>query len=186
MQLFYIQNIIPYIKARNTGNLPVSGTSLTLSALSCSGSIMMPLKKDKQDIQKTKEAAISRNRLIEAAKRGDEAAIESLTLEDMDMYTSISKKIHQDDIYTIVDTYFMPYGVECDQYSIMGEILTCEMVENSVSKEKIYKMKLLCNDLTFNMCINESDLYGEPKPGRRFKGIIWLQGIINYPDSENI
>ncbi len=184
--IFYIQNIIPYIKARNTGNLPVSGTSLTLSALSCSGSIMMPLKKDKQDIQKTKEAAISRNRLIEAAKRGDEAAIESLTLEDMDMYTSISKKIHQDDIYTIVDTYFMPYGVECDQYSIMGEILTCEMVENSVSKEKIYKMKLLCNDLTFNMCINESDLYGEPKPGRRFKGIIWLQGIINYPDSENI
>ena len=184
--IFYIQNIIPYIKARNSGILPVSGTSLTLSALSCSGSIMMPLKKNEQDIKKTKQASLSRSRLMEAAKRGDEAAIESLTLEDMDMYTSISKKIHQNDIYTIVDTYFMPYGVECDQYSILGEILSCELVENCVTNEQIYRMQLLCNDLIFDMCINKLDLYGEPLPGRRFKGTIWLQGTINYPDSENL
>ena len=144
---------------------------------------MMPLKKDEHDIRKTQKAASSRNRLMEAAKRGDEAAIESLTLEDMDMYTSISKQIHYNDIYTIVDTYFMPYGVECDQYSIMGEILSCELVENNVTNEQIYKMKLLCNDLTFNMCINKLDLYGEPLPGRRFKGIIWLQGKINFPEN---
>lgn len=183
--IFYIQNIVPYIKARNSGTLPVTGTSLTLSALSCRGSIMMPLKKDEQDIKRTQRALNSRNRLMEAAKRGDESAIESLTLEDMDTYTSISKKIQQNDIYTIIDTYFMPYGVECDQYSIMGEILSCELVENKVTNEQIYKMQLLCNELTFTMCINKLDLYGEPLPGRRFKGIIWLQGKINYPDSDN-
>lgn len=183
--IFYIQNMIPYIKAKNSGILPVSGTTLTLSALSCQGAIMMPLQKNEQDIKKTKQAAISRSKLMEAAKRGDEEAIESLTLEDMDMYTNISKKIHQNDIYTIVDTYFMPYGVECDQYSIMGEILSVQMVENRITGEWVYKMKLLCNDLTFDMCINKVDLYGEPQPGRRFKGIIWLQGTINYPDSEN-
>ncbi len=180
--IFYLQNMIPYLKARNSGTLPVSGTSLTLSALSCKGSIMMPLKKNEHDIRRTQKAANSRNRLMEAAKRGDESAIESLTLEDMDMYTSISKKIHQNDIYTIVDTYFMPYGVECDQYSIMGEILSCDLVENNVTNEQIYKMQLLCNDLTFSMCINKLDLYGEPLPGRRFKGIIWLQGKINFPE----
>lgn len=180
--IFYLQNMIPYLKAKNSGELPLSGTSLTLSALSCKGSIMMPLKKDERDIKRTQKAANSRSRLIEAAKRGDESAIESLTLEDMDMYTSISKQIHQNDIYTIVDTYFMPYGVECDQYSIMGEILSCELIKNNVTNEQIYKMQLLCNDLTFSMCINKLDLYGEPLPGRRFKGVIWLQGKINFPE----
>ncbi len=180
--IFYIQNMIPYLKAKNSGILPVNGTSLTLSALSCQGSIMMPLKKNERDIKRIKKAEKSRTLLIEAAKRGDESAIESLTLEDMDMYTSISKKIHQNDIYTIVDTYFMPYGVECDQYSIMGEILSCELVENNFTNEQVYKMRLLCNDLTFDMCINKLDLFGEPLVGRRFKGVIWLQGRINYPN----
>ena len=31
--IFYLQNMIPYIKYRNTDKLPVRGTSLTLSAL---------------------------------------------------------------------------------------------------------------------------------------------------------
>lgn len=179
--IFYLQNIIPYLKIKNANNLPVRGTSLTLSALSCKGSIMMPLKKDERDIRRIQKVESSRNRLMEAAKRGDESAIESLTLEDMDMYTSISKKIQQSDIYTIVDTYFMPYGVECDQYSIMGEILSVERIKNSLTNEQLYKMELLCNELTFSVCINKIDLYGEPLPGRRFKGVIWLQGRINYP-----
>ena len=179
--IFYLQNMVPYIKARNTDSLPMKGTSLTLSALSVQGSIMMPLKKNERDIIKTKKASVSREQLMKAARSGDEEAIESLTLEDMDTYTSISKKIHQNDIYTIVDTYFMPYGVECDMYSIMGEILSVEEVVNCVTNEKIIKMSLLCNELTFDVCINKEDLYGEPEVGRRFKGVIWLQGYINFP-----
>ena len=179
--IFYLQNMIPYIKAKNTGELPMKGTSLILSGLSCQGSIMMPLKKDKKDIIKTQKAAVSRNDRIRAARRGDEEAIESLTLEDMDVYTSISKKIHQNDIYTIVDTYFMPYGVECDLYSVLGEIQDIEEVENIVTGETIIRMLLLCNELSFDICINKKDLYGEPQIGRRFKGVIWLQGYINFP-----
>ena len=180
--IFYLQNMVPYIKARNTDSLPMKGTSLTLSALSVQGSIMMPLKKNEKDIIKTKKASVSREQLMKAARSGDEDAIESLTLEDMDTYTSISKKIHQNDIYTIIDTYFMPYGVECDLYSIMGEILSVEEVENCVTNEKIVKMSLLCNELTFDVCINKEDLFGEPEVGRRFKGVIWLQGYINFPE----
>lgn len=180
--IFYLQNMIPYIKAKNTGNLPMKGTSLVLSGLSCQGSIMMPLKKDKKDIIKTQKAAVSRNDRIRAARRGDEEAIESLTLEDMDVYTSISKKIHQNDIYTIVDTYFMPYGVECDLYSVLGEIQNIEEIENIVTGETVIRMLLLCNELSFDVCINKKDLYGEPQVGRRFKGVIWLQGYINFPE----
>ena len=76
---------------------------------------------------------LSRNRLMQAARAGDEDAIESLTLDDMDMYSTITKRIQREDIYTIVDTYFMPYGVECDQYSILGEILECEKICNKVT-----------------------------------------------------
>lgn len=179
--IFYLQNMIPYIKAKNTGTLPMKGTSLTLSGLSCQGSIMMPLKKDKKDILKTQKATVSRNDRIRAARRGDEEAIESLTLEDMDVYTSISKKIQQNDIYTIVDTSFMPYGVECDLYSVLGEIQQFEEIENIVTGETVIKMQLLCNELSFDVCINKKDLYGEPQIGRRFKGVIWLQGYINFP-----
>ena len=179
--IFYLQNMIPYVKAQAQGNLPVRGTTLTLTGLSISGTILMPIQKNEDQKQRVKRETANRNNLLAAARKGDEDAIETLTLEDMDMYSMISKRIQKEDVFSLVDTYFMPYGVECDQYSIMGEILSCELVENSVTNEQIYKMQLLCNDLTFSMCINKLDLYGEPLPGRRFKGVIWLQGRINFP-----
>ena len=179
--IFYLQNMIPYVKVMNSDKLPVKGTSLTLSGLSCQGTIMMPIIKNEKEKSRVRKASDSRNQLIEAARKGDEDAIESLTLEDMDTYTAISKKIQQEDVFSIVDTYFMPYGVECDQYSVLGEILNCNMVENEITKEEIYKLTILCNELTFDVCINKIDMFGEPKEGRRFKGIIWLQGFINFP-----
>ena len=75
----------------------------------------------------------------------------------------------------------MPYGVECDQYSILGEIKETEILTNQLTGEKIYRLQLECNDILLDVCINKKDLYGEPAVGRRFKGLIWLQGYINYP-----
>ena len=180
--IFYLQNMIPYVKAQVQGRLPIKGTTLTLSALSISGNVMMPIQKN--EVQKKRIQKESRNRtnLIAAARRGDEEAIETLTLEDMDMYSTISKKIMNEDVFSLVDTYFMPYGVECDQYSILGEITECKIVKNKITGEEVYQMSIYCNEITFDMCINKADLYGEPLVGRRFKGIIWLQGFINYPE----
>ncbi|MCH5249009.1 MAG: DUF3881 family protein [Lachnospiraceae bacterium] len=180
--IFYLQNIIPYVKAQYMDLLPIRGTTLTLSALSIKGNIILPIVKNEKEVQRVKKASLNRNQLIAAARQGDEDAIESLTLEDMDTYTSISRKILNEDVFSLVDTYFMPYGVECDQYSILGEILEFSMVNNRLTGEKIYVMKLSCNDLQFDICINAMDLYGEPQVGRRFKGIIWMQGYINFPE----
>ena len=174
--------MIPYVKSRNSKRLPINGTTLTLSALSLQGKIMMPIIKNEKDKKIIKKASNDRNSLIAAARRGDEDAIESLTLEDMDTYTIISKKIQKEDVFTLVDTYFMPYGVECDQYSILGEILDCNKVIKKLTLETIYQMTISCNELIFNLCINEEDLYGEPQIGRRFKGSIWMQGYINFPE----
>ncbi len=180
--IFYLQNMIPYIKAQVQKRLPIRGTTLTLSALSLSGTIMMPIKKNERQKQKIQRDSKVRNKLIAAARKGDEDALETLTLEDMDIYTSISKKIHKEDIFSLVDTYFMPYGVECDQYSVLGEIMTCKKVQNQITGEEIYLMTISCNELTFDVCINIIDIFGEPKAGRRFKGIVWLQGYINFPE----
>ena len=179
--IFYLQNMIPYIKAKNSNILPVRGTTLTLSALSIEGRIMMPINKSENDLRRNMQVSINRSQLLNAARRGDENAIESLTLDDMDTYTAISKRIQNEDVFSLVDTYFMPYGVECDQYSVLGEIMELNTVKNKITDEEIYMMTINCNDLTFDLCINKIDLFGEPCVGRRFKGVIWMQGYINFP-----
>lgn len=116
------------------------------------------------------------------ARKGDEAAIESLTLEDIDMYTMISRRVQDEDVFSIVETYFMPYGVECDQYHILGEIKSVQKIKNEYTEEKVWRMNLECNDMNFDVCINGKDLVGEPEVGRRFKGSVWLQGYVNFPE----
>lgn len=180
--IFYLQNVISYLKIKNADRLPIKGTSLILSALSVDGTILLPLEKRESDLKKTKKESINRSKLIAAARNGDEDAMESLTLEDIDAYTNISRKILKQDVFTLVDTYFMPYGVECDQYSVLGEIIDYQFVENKMTKEEICQMTICCNDLYFDVSINKKDLLGEPKTGRRFKGIIWMQGHINFPE----
>ncbi len=180
--IFYLQNMIPYVKAQSLKQLPIRGTSLTLSGLSLQGTVMMPISKDENQKKKIQNDSKTRQNLIQAARAGDEDAIETLTLEDMDMYTTISRKIQKEDIFSLVDTYFMPYGVECDHYSVLGEILDCHLVTNHVTNEQIYQMTICCNELTFDVCINIIDLFGEPEVGRRFKGTVWLQGHINFPN----
>lgn len=180
--IFYLQNVISYLKVKNAGRLPVRGTSLVLSGLSVEGRILLPIKKNEQDLKKIKQEKVNRSKLLIAAKHGDEQAMESLTLEDLDTYTTLSKKILTQDVYTLVDTSFMPYGVECDQYAILGEIVDYEYVTNNLTKERLCQMTINCNDLIFDICINELDLEGKPEVGRRFKGVIWMQGMINFPD----
>jgi hypothetical protein len=180
--IFYLLNMIPYIKYENENKFPIKGTTLSLSALSIKGQVMMPIAKTEEEKEVARKKSNYRNKLINNARHGDETAIESLTLDDMDLYTTLSKKIRKQDIYTLVDTYFMPYGVECDQYSVLGEIVESEKVVNRFTDESVYIMKINCNDIEFDVCINAEDLLGEPAVGRRFKGNIWMQGMINYPE----
>ncbi len=180
--IFYLQNRIPYVKAHFCGELPIRGTSLTLSGLSTQGSILLPIEKDEEQKQRIRQDSANRTNLIAAARKGDEDAIEMLTMEDMDMYSTISKKIQKEDVFSIVDTYFMPYGVECDHYSVLGEIMEYSKVRNNITGEEIFLLKICCNELTFDVAINIIDMLGEPRVGRRFKGTIWLQGFINFPD----
>lgn len=159
-------------------------SSVMLTGLSYSGKILLPVNKTMNQIESAKVADYKRNSLIEAAKNGDEDAMESLTIEDIDLYAKVSRRVLKEDVYSIVETCFIPCGVECDQYNIIGEIIEIEELKNPMTNEEIYHMVLNCNDLNFHLGINKKDLLGEPIVGRRFKGQIWMQGIVNFAETE--
>jgi hypothetical protein len=79
---------------------------------------------------------------------------------------------------SIIDTSFMPCGVECDHYSIIGNILDVKTIKNTITDEIIYNLAVEANEVYMNIAINSLDLQGEPAPGRRFRGEIWLQGTV--------
>ena len=106
--------------------------------------------------------------------------MEHLTLQDMDVYTSLSRRVMREDIFSIVESSFMPYGIESDQYTVLGEILDCRKICNHMTGEEIWNIALNCNNILFDVCINAKDLLGEPAIGRRLRAQIWLQGKINY------
>ena len=124
---------------------------------------------------------IWRRRSSEAAKKGDPDAIESLTLEDMDTYNTIGRRTHKEDVLSIVKSSFMPVGIETDHYAVIGTITSYIETTNSYTNESIYLIDVESNDLTFTVAINKNHLLGEPAPGRRFKGDVWLQGHIVNP-----
>lgn len=178
--MFGLQNAAEYLSEQQKGQLPKQGTSLTLSGLCSHATVLLPILKDDQKKQKQKEDETNRRMLLSAAKHGDSQAIETLTLNDMEVFTEVSKRIRTEDLFSVVETYFMPYGVEADLYSILGEILEMEITENAVTKERVYILKLEVNELQFDVCVPEKGLTGEPAVGRRLKADILLQGRINF------
>lgn len=173
--IFYLQNVADYLSEKRA---QINGlrNGAMLSGLSVEGTILLPEEKKAAKASKLKHK--DRSKLVSEAREGDEEAIESLTLEDMDTYSILSRRVMKEDILSIVSSYFMPYGIESDQYSVLAEIIDLIRVDNSLTNEVIYCMKLRCNDMTFDVCINEKDLIGEPAIGRRFKGNIWMQGTV--------
>ena len=178
--IFYVQNFMDYREKRLKKNEYFHIDSFNLSGLSVSGNVLLPIKKTQKQIEMAKVSSKNRTNLIEAARNGDETAMESLTLEDIDLYAKISRRAMKEDLYSIIDSCFMPCGIECDQYSVIGEIKKVDKVQNIYTKEEIYILELECSDMMMSVCINSQDLLGEPMVGRRFKGQIWLQGSLNF------
>ncbi len=174
--IFYLNNGIEYMYRQRQTSRPLPMKGVSLNGLCISGKILLPVRKTPQEKEKIKAAAAKRENLVEAAKNGDEEAMESLAAEDMSIFQNVSRRIIREDVYSIVDTCFMPYGLESDQYSVVGEIQSVEKIRNSLTGEECWHMQMECNNIQITVTINTVDLLGAPAVGRRFKGDIWLQG----------
>lgn len=176
--IFYLQNVADFLAEHRTNIHTKNLYGAMLSALSVDGKILLPIQQKVMEKQIANNKQEKRQRLIAEAREGNEEAIENLSIDDLDTYSQISKRIKKEDVFSIVTTSFMPYGIESDQYSILAEIKEVEEMTNPLTEEKIYAMEVECNSLQFRVVINQKDLLGEPAVGRRFKGSIWMQGAV--------
>ncbi len=181
--IFYLQNVIEFLEKKKQNMPMITPFAITLAALSLDGRILLPIEKDEIQVRNIKAETKYRNNLIAEAKKGNQDAIDSLTIDDIDTYAMVSRRAKKEDIYSIVDTSFIPFGSESDNYSVIATITDSNLITNVLTKEEIYDLQLVCSDISFRVCINKEDLLGEPVVGRRFKGNIWMQGRIDFSES---
>ena len=154
-----------------------SNARIYLTGLSNAGMIILPIA-NKGEVENNILKNKQRVELREEAIEGDEEALRSLALADYDTINMVGRRIQNEDVLSIVSTTFLPFGIESDHYMVIGEIEEFEFINNTLTEEEICIMKVLCNGMQMTIGINRSDLIGEPQIGRRFKGLIWLQGAI--------
>ena len=177
--IYYLQNISDFFKNAKGKMVANTGTSV-LSALSIEGKIVLPVEEVDISRRSQMKKYMKRTSLLSAAKAGDEEAIENLTMEDIDQYSVLSRRVTNEDILTIIDTSIMPFGIESDQYAVVGEIFDINHSKNMITGENMVLLSVNAKDILFEICINEKDLIGEPQVGRRFKGKIWMQGYMKF------
>lgn len=181
--IFRLSNAFDYIERKNSKLKSTKVKNVYISAWSEEAKILLPVKKSKMQVELLNLASKERNSLIEKAKNGDENAIESLSMEDMNLYTMVNDRILNEDLYSIVDNSFMPQGIECDIYMIVADITGVSEKVNSLTKEKIYNLTLSCNDINLHLAVNKKDVIGEVSEGRRVKAKIWLQADVEFEET---
>lgn len=175
--IFYLQNGIEYMNYKDKLK---DDYEIGLAGLSMSGRIILPTNVNKDYINKYADKKKNKQNLFVEARDGNQDAMESLAFDEMEMYTRINKRIENENLYSVIDTCFMPYGLQSDKYSIIGRIVNIHKCKNSITFETVYILHLECNDVIITVAINDKDLFGVPEIGRRFKGIIWLQGRVKF------
>ena len=97
--IFYVQNVADLLNEQRLNQLSSCTVTLRFSGLSTGGKVLLPVIKGMTE-EENSEAVLQRTKMIQAARDGDEEAIENLTLEDMDIYSMISRRIADEDVFS--------------------------------------------------------------------------------------
>ena len=177
--IFYIQNAAEYLNLSEEEK-KIPSRKIRLAALCKTGKIILPTQKRVYSHIASKIDNVVKNQLMDYARNGDIEAINMLTNSEMDKNVALNERIKHEDLFSIVETSFIPYGSESDLYSILGNIIAAKQHLNTVTKETIWTIRLICNDIEFELVVNSEDLLGFPMPGMRFKGVVWMQGELDF------
>jgi hypothetical protein len=97
--IFYLQNVIEYLEKKNQ-NMPMTTPfPITLAALSLEGRVLLPIEMDEVQVRNISAETKYRNNLIAEAKKGNQDAIDNLTIDDIDTYAMVSRRSKKEDIY---------------------------------------------------------------------------------------
>lgn len=176
--IFQLQNAVDYLRVSKRGKTSFH-FPIRIAALASEGTILFPTLKT-EAVPADNEEAKKFAKMVAAAKNGNQEAIDHLAIREIDTYTAVSDRMKKEDVFSIVDTSFVPYGMESEVYRIVGNIHSLEERTNSVTGERIYLMETECSNLILDLCVNVKDLLGIPEPGRRFRGVVWLQGRVDF------
>ncbi len=179
--IFFLNNAVDFLRTRE-GDMDTSVQHpARLSALAADGHVLLPTVKSVKDVKDSSAQIIMQKQMISEAKNGNQEAIDKLTIQEIDTYSLVGKRIKEEDVFSIVDTSFSPYGMESEIYKILGIIVSVEERQNRVTDETVCVMEIYCNHMIFDLCINRRDLLGVPEVGRRFRGAVWMQGVVDFP-----
>ena len=181
--IFHLVNINEYKKVIQSKNLQaIKIDRIFLSALSLEGKIILPLEKKSIEVNNFQSRIVGKKNYDNDSDidNVDDNHFDGMVVDDFTLFNTVNERYKKEDLYSIVETSIVPYGIECDKYLIVAEILSVSYKQNSFTKETLIEMRLVALGLQFNLVINEKDLKGVPKPGRRFRGVIWLQGDVEF------
>ena len=178
--IFTISNFAEVFEHRRLYKKNPELLGVSFCALASEGHVILPVYKTEQQVVQAKKEIESHMKMVEAAKQGDRDAIDNLTVDDVNLYTSVVRRIAHEDLYTVIDTFILPVGVECDQYQVMGTIMEYKLITNEFTGEAIYKILVEANHMPIQVYMAKDDLVGELAQGRRLKCNLWLQGEVAF------
>ena len=100
--IFYLTHAAEYLEMKQKNALQPLPLPLSVSGLAAEGKILLPIQKDPEQVEKERRSTQQKNSLISAARNGDEDAMESLTMDDIDTYAMISQRLTKEDVFSIV------------------------------------------------------------------------------------
>ena len=182
--IFYLQNEVDMYLYYHP-NEKEQNCEVYLSGLADTGKILLPVENDKVDVVKYDNDEDDLDLLLPDEEPDEpenevERQLRMLTEREMLEFINMTSRAKDEDIYSIVETTFMPCGTEVDTYTVICKILSVDSIINYITQEEMYILGVECNSIIMEICINKNKLMGEPEVGRRFKGNIWLQGFVNW------
>ena len=180
--IFFLSNPINYrLRKLYDGASEFQGTAL--AAFANEATVLLPVVPQADPLDPLAGMDVSSifdaDEPILSSEDDETELIDDYIESSLDMYDQINERIESEDLYSLVEQSFIPCGVECDQYSVIGEITDYIEQANALTDERLALIKLSCNNVEFWLCMRKEDILGEPQKGRRLKCRIWLTGTVN-------
>lgn len=175
---FTLQNVMDFLDVEKDENASVEGARLM--GLSIDGKIILNVDKDLIETELEDEDEEWRRELLRKARQGDLEAQELLEIEAEEIEDLIEERLRDEDIFSILEGFFMPMDTDDGMYSVLGTIEEVESYTNELTDEVIYNLTVNAIGISFEVCINEEDLMGIPIKGMRFLGSCLMQGKLLF------
>ena len=175
--IFYLQNVADFLAEYRTNIHTKNVFGAKLSALSVEGKILLPIQQKVLEKQIANSKQEKRKQLIAEAREGNEEAIENLSIQDLDTYSQLSKRIRKEDVFSmekILSAYYYfkstknmfaeeshDYEATIEETTYVATMSDCSILSGLIGKNAIL---ILNNDNDiYNINVFSTSSYGDLK-----------------------